>query len=102
MTMDLTSHHHVFLTTVSACSTGGGFRWMSCFPQHISNDNEEDDDICLVRLSSVCSCAIDKLSLVGGFLSNEYDDVKDNDEVSSQTGRCQCLPLVGGGFGDLD
>ena len=53
-----------------------------------------------VRLSSVCSCATDKLSLTGGFLSNKFDYVKDDDEVSSHTGRCNCLPLVGGGFGD--
>ena len=45
-------------------------------------------------------CAIDKLSLAGGFLLNEIDDVKEDDQVSSHTGRHNCLPLLGGGFGD--
>ena len=73
---------------------------MSCFPWCIGTHNEDNDDECLVCLSSVCSCAIDNLSSAGGFLSNKFNDVKDNNEVSSHTGRYSCLPLVGGGFGD--
>ena len=90
----------VFLTRFSDHATGSGFSLMSCFPWHTGNDNNEIDDLFLDWLSSVCSCAIDKLSLAGGFLLNKSNDVEDDDEVSSHKGRCNCLPQVGGGFGD--
>ena len=66
----------------------------------MSTDNHDDDNICLLRISRGCSCAVNKLSLAGVFLSNKFDDVEEDDEVLSHTGRCNCLPLLGGGFGD--
>ena len=73
---------------------------MSGLPWHIGTETDEDDDVYLDRASSVCSCAIDKLSLAGGFLSKVFDDYEEDAEASSHTGRCHCLPLLAGGFGD--
>ena len=87
----------LFWMRVSACATRGGFSLMSCIPQHLGTDN---DDVCLVTVSRGCSSAVEKLSFTGGFLSNKFDDVEEDDEGSPHTGRCNCLPLLGGGFGD--
>ena len=88
----------LFWAEVADCATGGGFSLISCFPWHIGTNTDEDDDVSLVRASSGCCCTIDELSFVGSVLSNLIDDIEEDDDVSSNKDRCNCLPLLGDTF----